>query len=113
MVYRKVTIGFLALVVAGIGVAGCGSKPAAPAKQDPGTPLEIWSRRQPGSPTEKTTKDLAAKFTEKTGIKANVTVLFNDFETKLTQAAQSKHLPDIVINDTDQVGTLHKQGIVR
>jgi multiple sugar transport system substrate-binding protein len=113
MVHRKVTIGFLALLVAGVGVAGCGSKPAPPAKQDPGTPLEIWSRRQPGSPTEKTTKDLAAKFTEKTGIKANVTVLFNDFETKLTQAAQSKHLPDIVINDTDQVGTLHKQGIVR
>ena len=42
-----------------------------------------------------------------------VTALFEDFETKLQQAAAQKDLPDIVINDTAQLGSLVKQGLVR
>jgi multiple sugar transport system substrate-binding protein len=110
---------FLAAVLtaglAGVGVAACGSggPTAANAPQDPGSPLTIWVRKPPGQATEKTAKELAAKFTEKTGTQTTVTALFDDFETKLQQAAAQRQLPDIVINDTAQRGTLVKQGLVR
>ncbi len=94
-------------------VSACGNDPAPTVEGNPTAPIEIWVRKPPGSPTEKTHKDLAAKFTETTGIKANVTALFDDFETKLQQAAAQKKLPDIVVNDTAQLGTMVKQGIVR
>jgi multiple sugar transport system substrate-binding protein len=100
--------------LAGAGTAACGSGgPTANVQQDTGAPLQIWVRKPPGSPTERTAKQLAATFTEKTGIQTTVTALFDDFETKLQQAAAQKQLPDIVINDTAQRGTLVKQGIVR
>jgi multiple sugar transport system substrate-binding protein len=99
----------VAAVVAAGGLVACGSdKP----KSDAEAELQIWVRKPPGSNTEKTDIALAAKFTAETGVPAKVTALFDDFETKLQQAAAQKHLPDIVINDTDQVGTLVKQGIV-
>lgn len=104
----------LAAVLAGAGIAACGnSGPAASAPQDAGAPLQIWVRKPPGQAAAATATKLATAFTEKTGIKANVTALFDDFETKLQQAAAQKQLPDIVINDTAQLGTLVKQGIVR
>jgi multiple sugar transport system substrate-binding protein len=93
--------------------AACGDDVPAPAASDNKSPLEIWVRKPPGSNTEKTHQQLAAKFTEATGIPAKVTALFEDFETKLQQAAASKKLPDIVVNDTAQLGTLVKQGLVR
>ncbi|MGC9669555.1 sugar ABC transporter substrate-binding protein [Planosporangium sp. 12N6] len=100
------------LMVLGTAACGGGSSPRA-VHQDPKAQLEIWVRKPAGSPTEKVFKDLAATFTAKTGIPTNVTALFDDFETKLQQAAATKKLPDLVINDTDQVGTMVKQGIVR
>jgi multiple sugar transport system substrate-binding protein len=110
---RRIVAGCIAALTA-LGAAACGgsSTPKA-ADQDPKARLEIWVRKPAASPTEKTAKDLAASFTAKTGIPTNVTALFDDFETKLQQAAAAKKLPDIVINDTDQVGSLVKQGIVR
>jgi multiple sugar transport system substrate-binding protein len=105
---RALAVAVAAVVAAG-GLVACGSdKPKADAKAE----LQIWVRKPPGSNTEKTDDQLAAKFTAETGIPSKVTALFDDFETKLQQAAAQKHLPDIVINDTDQVGTLVKQGIV-
>src|SRR5436190_20263646 len=78
---------FLATVLIGVGVAACGSAAPSNVQQDTGAPLQIWVRKPPGSATEKTAKDLAAKFTQKTGVQATVTALFDDFETKLQQAA--------------------------
>ncbi|GAB4055680.1 sugar ABC transporter substrate-binding protein [Catellatospora paridis] len=113
MLSRKATrlVAALAAVFAVATAAGCGedTPPAADSK----APLEIWVRKPPGSNTEKTHQALAAKFTEATGIPAKVTALFEDFETKLQQAAAQKKLPDIVVNDTAQLGTLVKQGLVR
>lgn len=100
------------LAVAALGLAACSSGGGSP-EQDPDSTLEIWIRKPPGSPTEQTAKDLAAAFTEQTGIPTEVTALFDDFETKLQQAASAKDLPDIVINDTAQLGTLVEQGLVR
>jgi multiple sugar transport system substrate-binding protein len=101
------------LVGAGAVACGSGGPSASNVQQDTGSPLTIWVRRPANSPTEKTSRELAAKFTQKTGIQTTVVALFDDFETKLQQAAAQKQLPDIVINDTAQRGTLVKQGIVR
>lgn len=98
-------------VLAG-GLMAC-SGSAAEVPQDENAQLDIWTRRPPGDPSEKVSKDLAKAFTEKTGIPTKVTAIFEDFETKLQQAAAQKDLPDIVINDTAQLGTLVEQGIVR
>ncbi|MBB6034159.1 sugar ABC transporter substrate-binding protein [Phytomonospora endophytica] len=100
----------MAALVVGLSVAGCGSSAA---EQDSKGQLDIWVRKPPGTETEQTAKDLAAAFTEKTGVPTKVTAIFEDFETKLSQAAAQKQLPDIVINDTAQLGTLVKQGLVR
>ena len=104
----------LALVVTAAIAAGClaacgDDTPKSDAKAE----LQIWVRKPPGSSTEKTDQQLAAAFTAKTGVPTRVTALFDDFETKLQQAAAQKKLPDIVINDTDRLGGLVKQGLVR
>ncbi|GIF20269.1 multiple sugar transport system substrate-binding protein [Actinoplanes tereljensis] len=106
--------GVLAMAVTVVVAAGClaacgDDSPQADAK----TELQIWVRKPPGSNTEKTDQQLAAAFTAKTGVPTHVTALFDDFETKLQQAAAQKKLPDIVINDTDRLGGLVKQGLVR
>lgn len=100
------------LAITAVGLAACGSGADEP-EQDPDAALEVWIRKPPGAPTEETAKELAAAFTEQTGIPTEVTALFDDFETKLQQAASAKDLPDIVINDTAQLGTLVEQGLVR
>lgn len=99
----------LALALVAGTVTGCGGG----TEQDSKAALQIWIRKPPGSATEQTTKDLAARFTSASGVPTRVTALFEDFETKLQQAAAQKQLPDIVINDTAQLGTLVKQGLVR
>ncbi|MEH0981414.1 sugar ABC transporter substrate-binding protein [Micromonospora sp. CPCC 205556] len=104
-------VALFAVAVTALGVSACGGD-AGDAAQDAKAPLQIWVRKPPGA-TEQTAKALAAKFTESSGIPTTVTALFEDFETKLQQAAAQKQLPDIVINDTGQLGTLVKQGLVR
>lgn len=102
----------LAAVLALTSLTGCGDDSGPTAGNDQ-APLEIWVRKPPGSPTEKTHQELAAAFTKATGVPAKVTALFDDFETKLQQAAAQKKLPDLIVNDTAQLGTLVKQGLVR
>ncbi|MBQ1073312.1 sugar ABC transporter substrate-binding protein [Micromonospora sp. C31] len=104
-------VALFVVAVTALGVTACGAD-GSDMGQDTKAPLEIWVRKPPGA-TEQTAKALAAKFTETSGIPTNVTALFEDFETKLQQAAAQKQLPDIVINDTGQLGTLVKQGLVR
>lgn len=106
-------VSLLVAALIGLGSAGCGSGTAASPDQDAKAPLQIWIRKPPGSPTEKTAKALAAEFTKATGIETTVTAIFEDFETKLQQAAAGRQLPDIVLNDTAQLGSLVKQGLVR
>ena len=98
------------MAVVSLGAAGCG---ADTAEQDAGAPLQVWIRQPPGGPGEKTAQALAAEFTKASGIPAEVTAIFEDFETKLQQAAAGRQLPDIVINDVAQLGTLVRQGFVR
>ncbi|WP_405016634.1 sugar ABC transporter substrate-binding protein [Kitasatospora sp. NBC_00070] len=104
----------LAAAVALTTLTACGSGSGdGRGATDDKAPLEIWVRKPPGSNTEQTHRQLAARFTELTGVPAHVTALFDDFETKLQQAAAQKKLPDLIVNDTAQLGTLVKQGLVR
>ncbi|NRQ38311.1 sugar ABC transporter substrate-binding protein [Nonomuraea sp. NN258] len=93
----------LAVTLTGCGSGGSGSDNA----------LEIWIRQQPDSDSAKTAKKLAEAFQKATGIQAKVVALFDDFETKLQQQAAQKQLPDIVINDTAQLGNMQSQGWLR
>lgn len=110
MAGRKALAAAVTAVIAAGGLVACGDDTP---KSDAKAELQIWVRKPPGSSTEKTDQQLAAEFTTKTGIPTKVTALFDDFETKLQQAAAQKKLPDIVINDTDRLGGLVKQGLVR
>lgn len=91
-------------------VTGCSSTAPQPTNQDPGAPIEIWIRQAPGSDSAKTAEKLAAAFTEKTKIQTKVVAIFDDFETKLQQQGAQRALPDIVINDTAQLGNMQGQG---
>lgn len=75
--------------------------------------LEIWIRQAPDSDSAKTAKKLADAFTKASGVQTKVVALFDDFETKLQQQAAQKKLPDIVINDTAQIGNMQSQGWLR
>lgn len=110
---KRVSTALVALLALVGTVAGCGGSDEPAAKQDEKAELEIWTRRTPGSEQETTTKRLAEAFTKKTGIPTKVVAIFDGFETKLQQRASQKDLPDIVINDTAQLGTLADQGLVR
>ncbi|MFI1582691.1 extracellular solute-binding protein [Embleya sp. NPDC020630] len=95
-------------------LTSCTSGPAGvDAKQNSKAPLELWTRTTPGGPGEKGAQELAAAFEKATGFKVEVTAIFDDFETKLQQRAAQKKLPDIVMNDATQIGTMHSQGLLR
>jgi multiple sugar transport system substrate-binding protein len=96
-----------------LSLAGCGAGGAKPVTQDPKAPLELWTRTTPGGDGEKGMKKLAAAFEAATRQKIEVTAIFDDFETKLSQRAAQKDLPDLVLNDSSQLGTMQTQGIVR
>lgn len=94
-------IASLAVTLTGCGSGGSSSTDNA---------LEIWIRQAPDSDSAKTAQKLADAFTKASGIKSKVVALFDDFETKLNQQAAQKDLPDIVINDTAQLGNMQSQG---
>jgi multiple sugar transport system substrate-binding protein len=102
-----------ASVAAALVVAACGTSGAGEVAQDPKAPLELWVRTTPGGDGEKGMKKLAAAFEAASGQKVEVTAIFDDFETKLSQRAAQKDLPDLVLNDSSQLGTMVSQGIVR
>lgn len=101
--------GFLA-IVAVAALSGCSSTSMVNVRQDHSATLQIWIRQIPGSPTAKTAQRLVTTFTARTGVNARLVSLYDDFETKLQQQAAQRQLPDIVINDTAQLGTMQSQG---
>lgn len=103
------TLSGIALLATGCSTTGASTDIA----QEEGATLEIWTRTTPGGSGEAGLKKLAGDFETKTGQKVNVTAIFDDFETKLSQAAVQKNLPDVVLNDSSQMGTMLSQGIIR
>jgi multiple sugar transport system substrate-binding protein len=91
-------------------VAGCSSTDVGNVRQDRHATLQVWIRQTPGSAAANTAARLVAAFSQATGYKARLVALYEDFETKLEQQAAQRQLPDIVINDTAQIGTMQSQG---
>jgi multiple sugar transport system substrate-binding protein len=91
-------------------LTGCSSTDMLNVPQDDHAELQVWVRQPPGSGPAKTADRLVKAFTQKTGYKARAVALYEDFETKLQQQAAYRQLPDIVINDTAQLGTMQTQG---
>jgi multiple sugar transport system substrate-binding protein len=105
---RLVAGGAAALL--GMVLAGCSSTSAINVRQNPKATLQVWIRQPPGSDAAKTAERLVKAFSARTGVKAKSVALYEDFETKLQQQAAQRQLPDIVINDTAQLGTMQSQG---
>ena len=91
-------------------LSGCSSTKPPASDQDPNAQIEIWIRQAPGSDSDKTAQRLADAFTKATNIPTKVVAIFDDFETKLQQQGAQRDLPDIVINDTAQLGNMQEQG---
>lgn len=101
------------LAVAAATVTGCSSGGSGQ-QQDDSASLEVWIRQDAGSPAAESAEALTEAFSKESGIEAKlVAVGVTDFETKLQQRTAQKDLPDIVINDTGQLGNLVTQGLVR
>jgi len=99
----------IALLLAAL-LGGCSSTSALNVKQNPDAVLQVWIRQPAGSPAAKTAEKLVREFSRRTGVKAKLVPLYEDFETKLQQQAAQRQLPDVVINDTAQLGTMQSQG---
>jgi multiple sugar transport system substrate-binding protein len=89
---------------------GCVSTDMTSVPQNPHHVLQVWIREPPGSAPAQTATRLVAAFTKATGVKAKAISLYEDFETKLQQQAAVRQLPDVIINDAAQLGTMQVQG---
>jgi multiple sugar transport system substrate-binding protein len=106
--YRIAARAFAALLV--MVIAGCSSTSMLNVPQNEHAELQIWIRQPPGSAPAKVADRLVQAFARKTGYRAKLVALYDDFETKLQQQAAYRQLPDVVINDTAQLGTMQSQG---
>ncbi|WP_165367585.1 sugar ABC transporter substrate-binding protein [Phytoactinopolyspora endophytica] len=103
------------VAVAAVTLAGCSSAGGSTTDQnDPDEQtLEIWQRKAPDSPSDMVGQEVAEAFTEATGTEVEFISILEDFETKLQQRAAQGDLPDVVINDTAQLGNMQSQGMLR
>ena len=99
----------IAMIVA-VTLAGCSSTSMLNVPQDPRAELQVWLREPPGSAAARTADRLVKAFSARTGYKAQLTALYENFETKLQQQAAYRQLPDVVINDTEKLGSMQSQG---
>jgi multiple sugar transport system substrate-binding protein len=74
-------------------------------------PLNVWVRGAGDS--IKAYQAIFDAFTAKTGVQIKPFMTLTDFETKLSAAATSHALPDVVVDDAAQLGNFETQGIVQ
>jgi multiple sugar transport system substrate-binding protein len=103
----------VAASLAALALAACssGNAPAPAASSDAPGPLNVWVRGANDSP--KAYQAIFDAFTKKTGIQIKTFFTLTDFETKLNAAATAHDLPDVVVNDAAQLGSMKTQGIIR
>ncbi|WP_110946333.1 extracellular solute-binding protein [Streptomyces avicenniae] len=75
-----------------------------------GGALQVWVRGAEDSAAAY--EEIFAGYTERTGVEVELFMTLTDFETKLNAAAAARDLPDVVINDAAQLGTMLGQGII-
>lgn len=73
-------------------------------------PLEVWTRSV--GPFQDTYRAIGKAYTAKTGQAVNFTFANNDFEQRLARAVASGDLPDVIVNDTAQLGNMLSLGIL-
>jgi multiple sugar transport system substrate-binding protein len=101
----------LATALVSLLAAGCSSAtPTAPEAEATG-PLNVWVRGAGDS--LKAYQAIFDQFTAKTGIQINPFMTLTDFETKVSAAATSHTLPDVVVDDAAQLGNFETQGIIQ
>lgn len=100
----------IASAVAVMALTACSSHGVPDAAQNPGAPLTIWVRQPPDSAAAATATRLVRAFRARSGLQVRLVTILDDFESKLQQQAGQRQLPDIVINDTAQLGTMQRQG---
>jgi multiple sugar transport system substrate-binding protein len=92
-------------------LSGCSSGAnSAPGPEATG-PLNVWVRGAGDS--AKAYQAIFDKFTAATGIPIVPFFTLTDFETKLSAAASSHTLPDVVVDDAAQLGNFKTQGIIQ
>ena len=108
----SVARGLVALTCVSLGLAGCSSTaPTTSANANATGTLNVWVRGASASLTAYT--KLFAAFTAQTGIKVQLFGTLTDFETKVTAAATSHTLPDIVVDNASQLGSFQSEGILQ
>src|SRR5205814_10395057 len=100
----------VSVALLGVVLTGCSSTSMLNVPQDDHAQLQVWIREPPGSDQAKVADRLVKAFVQRTGYRARSVALYEDFETKMQQQAAYRQLPDIVINDTAQLGTMQSQG---
>lgn len=106
----RIALGLAVLSCMALGLTGCASAAAAPAANATG-PLNVWVRGATASLTAYT--KLFAAFTAQTGIKVQLFGTLTDFETKVSAAASSHTLPDLVVDNASELGSFQSEGILQ
>ena len=110
-VYHRVSAAVLSLACA-TAIAGCSSGTSGGSAQPEASgPLNVWVRGAGDS--IKAYQAVFDGFTAKTGIQIKPFMTLTDFETKLSAAATSHQLPDVVVDDAAQLGNFETQGIIQ
>jgi multiple sugar transport system substrate-binding protein len=107
--FRRVASWAVATVFV-LAMTGCSSTNMLNVPQDTRAEIQIWLREPSGSPTARTADRVVQAFVARTGYKAKLVAIYEDFESKLQQRAAYRQLPDVIINDTGQLGAMQSQG---
>jgi multiple sugar transport system substrate-binding protein len=107
---RRVLAAVLSLACAA-AVAACSSGSSGSPQAETTGPLNVWVRGAGDS--IKAYQAVFDGFTKKTGIQVKPFMTLTDFETKLSAAATSHQLPDLVVDDAAQLGNFETQGIIQ
>ena len=73
-------------------------------------PLKVWTRSS--GPAQDTYIAIGKAYQAKTGQAVDFTFAGTDFEQRLARAIASGDLPDVVVNDTAQLGNLQSLGVL-
>ncbi|GIH14655.1 sugar ABC transporter substrate-binding protein [Rugosimonospora africana] len=105
----RVLVASAAGMCAVLAISGCGSSDKS--KAEATGPLNVWVRG--ANDSIKAYQKVFDAFTAKTGIQIKPFMTLTDFETKLSAAATSHKLPDVVVDDAAQLGNFETQGIIQ
>jgi multiple sugar transport system substrate-binding protein len=110
---HRISAATAAAVCAAVALSGCSTTTTTTGAATPEAtgPLNVWVRGAGDS--AKAYQAIFDKFTAATGIPITPFFTLTDFETKVSAAATSHTLPDLVVDDAAQLGNFKTQGIIQ